>query len=472
MTTPATEAQSEATALDAVALSQLIEAGELSPVELVEGYLDRIRRYDSSVGAVVEVYPDEALEQAATVTADVAAGVPGGPLRGVPILVKDLYDVAGKATRSGSKTTPDTPRAEDSEAVARLRAAGSIILGKTTTHEFAFGVNTPPTRNPWDLERIPGGSSGGSGAAITAGFAAASLGTDTGGSIRIPAALTNSVGLKPTYSRVSKRGVTPLSWSLDHTGPITRSVRDAALMMNVLAGYDDGDPYSADIPVEDYTADLGRDLAGLRLGVSETYFCDRLDPDVAEAFEAAVRVLEQAGATIVPVEFGHVKLSGDICNVIAGVEAAAYHERRVGEVPELFTPDVLRNIRRGQLYSGTALANAHRARGLVRAGAHKMFATVEAFVSPTIAMVAPPFGAETVTLAGRPAPVLEGLNTLTVPANVAGIPALAVPAGLSHEGMPISLQIMGRAFDERTVLAVGHAFEQRTPWHKLQPELL
>lgn len=471
MTVSAVSAPSDVTSLDAVALSGLIENGTVNPVELVEGYLERIDRYDPAVRSMVEVYGEEARAEAAAAAADVAAGVPGGPLRGIPVLAKDLYDVAGKPTRSGSRTTPDAPVARDSEAVARLRSAGAIILGKTTTHEFAFGVSTPPTRNPWDLERIPGGSSGGSGAAMAARFASSSLGSDTGGSIRIPAALTNSVGLKPTYGRVSKRGVTPLSWSFDHTGPITRSVRDAGLMMNVLAGYDAGDPYSADVPTEDYTSDLGRELKGVRLGVSEEYFCDRLDADVAAAFEAAVKVLELAGARIVPVKFEHVELSGDICNVIAGVEAAAYHECRAAEVPELFNRDVLMNIRKGQLFSGTAFANAHRARDLVRAAARKVFGTVDAFISPTIPMVAPPYGADTVLLAGQPVGVLDGLNTLTVPANVTGSPALAVPAGLSGDGMPISLQIMGRPFDERRVLAIGHAFEQRTPWHTLQPEL-
>ncbi|MET1085654.1 MAG: amidase [Arthrobacter sp.] len=471
MTISALPAHADLTALDAVALSGLIESGTVNPVEIVEGYLDRIARHDPAVGAMVEVYGAEALAQAAAAAADVAAGVPGGPLRGVPVLAKDLYDVAGRPTRSGSKTTPDTPAAGDSEPVARLRSAGAIILGKTTTHEFAFGVNTPPTRNPWNLDCIPGGSSGGSGAAMAARFAGAALGTDTGGSIRIPAALTNSVGLKPTYGRVSKRGVTPLSWSFDHTGPITQSVRDAALLMNVLAGYDAADPYSADVPVEDYTADLGRELAGTRLGLSEEYFCDRLDPDVARAFEEVVKELELAGAIIVPVRFGHVELSGDICNVIAGAEAAAYHESRAAEVPELFTRDVLMNIRRGQLFSGTTLANAHRARDLVRAGARKMFTEVDAFISPTIPMTAPPFGADTVALAGHTVGVLEGMNTLTVPANVTGSPALSVPAGLSSDGMPISLQIMGRPFDERRVLAIGHAFEQRTPWNTLQPDL-
>ncbi|MCU1407648.1 MAG: Glutamyl-tRNA amidotransferase, partial [Glaciihabitans sp.] len=376
-----------------------------------------------------------------------------------------------KPTRSGSLSTSDAPATEDSEAVARLRAGGAIILGKTTTHEFAFGVNTPASRNPWDLGRIPGGSSGGSGAAMAADLAAASLGTDTGGSIRIPAALTGQVGLKATYGRVSKRGVTPLSWSLDHAGPITKTVADSALLMNLLGGFDAGDPYSVNRPTEDFTADLNRGVAGLRLGVSDHWFGDTLDPDVAAAFEVAIRDLERLGATIVPLTFRNVELSGAICNVIAGAEASAFHEIRANENPELFTEEVLLAIRAGALYSGTTLVNAYRARDLVRDGAREVFAQVDALISPTIPKVAPLYGSLTAELAGIEVPILDAINRMTVPANIIGSPALALPMGLSGEGLPISLQVMGRPFDERLLLAIGHAYEQNTAWHTLRPAL-
>jgi len=454
-----------------VTLSRLLEDGTLHPVALVEGYLERIERFDQKIAAFVGVYADEALAQAAEAAADIAAGAPGGPLRGIPVVAKDLYDIAGKPTRSGSLSTVDTPATADSEAVARLRAAGAVLLGKTTTHEFAFGVNTPATRNPWDLGRIPGGSSGGSGAAMAADLAAASLGTDTGGSIRIPAALTGQVGLKATYGRVSKRGVTPLSWSLDHAGPITKTVADTALLMNVLAGHDPGDPYSVEHPAEDFAADLDRGVEGLRLGVSEQWFGDSLDADVTAAFDVAVRDLERLGAVIVPVRFPHVELSGVVCNVLAGAEAAAFHELRAAESPELFTEDVLLSIRAGSLYSGTAVVNAYRARDLVRQGAREVFGRVDAFLSPTIPMIAPPHGTSRVQLAGEDVAILDGINRLTVPANIIGCPALSLPMGLSTEGMPISLQVMGRPFDERLLIAIGHAYEQNTEWHTLRPAL-
>jgi aspartyl-tRNA(Asn)/glutamyl-tRNA(Gln) amidotransferase subunit A len=470
-TEPSAGDEADPTLLDAGSLARLLEDGALNPVALVEGYLERIQRFDPRIASFVEVYADEALAQAAEAAAGIAAGEPGGPLRGIPVVAKDLYDVRGKPTRSGSLSTGDAPVAADSEAVARLRAAGAIILGKTTTHEFAFGVNTPATRNPWDLDRIPGGSSGGSGAAIAADLAAASLGTDTGGSIRIPAALTGQVGLKATYGRVSKRGVTPLSWSLDHAGPITKTVADAALLMNVLAGHDPGDPYSVARPAEDFTADLDRGVDGLRLGVSEHWFGDSLDADVAAAFEVAVRELERLGAVLVPVRLRNVELSGVVCNVLAGAEAAAYHEARVAENPELFTEDVLLSIRAGSLYSGTTVVNAYRARDLVRQGAREVFDRVDAVVSPTIPMIAPPYGSGRVQLGDEEVAILDGINRMTVPANVIGCPALALPMGLSRERMPISLQVMGRPFDERLLLAIGHAFEQNTEWHTLRPAL-
>jgi len=469
--TSAISPSTDMTTFDVVSLTRHIERGQLNPVQLVESYLDRIRQFEPSVSSFVEVYGDEALQQAAEAASAISTGRPGGPLRGIPVVVKDLYDQAGKPTRAGSKSTSDEPATEDSAAVARLRMAGAVLLGKTTTHEFAFGVTTPGTHNPWDLSRIPGGSSGGSGAAMAADFAAASLGTDTGGSIRIPAALTNTVGFKPTFGRVSKRGVTTLSWSLDHAGPITKSVADAALLMNVLAGYDPQDPFSVKTGVEDYAADLDRGVTGLRLGVSEQYFGDRLDFDVANAFDEALRELERAGAIIVPSRFIDVDLSSDVAEVIVGAEAAAYHELRAGEAPEMFTEEVLMRIRAGAIFSGTALVNAHRVRERVRAGARELFRTVDAFVTPTVAMIAPPLGSNEVLLGGLPTTLLNGLNICTVPWNVVGSPALALPAGISREGMPISLQVVGKPFDEKLVLAIGQAFEKRTPWHTLRPRL-
>ncbi|MDV6262130.1 amidase [Rhodococcoides yunnanense] len=443
-------------------IHRAVESGVLDPVEVVDAYLDRIGEVDDDIESFVVVNKAQARAVAERQRDAIRRGELGGPLRGVPVAVKDLYDVEGIPTRSGSLASSDAPAQRDSETVARLRAADAVLLGKTTTHEYAYGVNTPPTRNPWALDRVPGGSSGGSGAAVAARLVPAAMGTDTGGSIRIPAALCGVTGLKATYGRVSKRGVTVLSWTLDHAGPLTTTVADCASMLGVLAGHDPGDPYSAAVEVPDYTALLDRGVKGLRLGVSERYFADRLDPDVAAAFENAVRALEAAGATIVPVSFDGVELCPDIVGVIASVEAASVHQARANERPDLFGSDVIDALRVGHLHSGVAYVDAQRARSVVLGGMHRMFGSVDALLSPTIATTAPSFGASRMALAEREIDILNGLNALTVPANVTGMPALTVPAGFDSTGLPIGLQIMTPPFEEALALAVGNAYQSLT----------
>ncbi|OZE94933.1 amidase [Rhodococcus sp. 15-2388-1-1a] len=439
-----------------------VESGVLDPVAVVDAYLARIAEMDDDLESFVVVNASEARAVAERQRDSIRRGEPGGPMRGVPFAVKDLYDVEGIPTRSGSLASSDAPAQEDSETVARLRAADGIVLGKTTTHEYAYGVNTPPTRNPWALDRVPGGSSGGSGASVAARLVPAAMGTDTGGSIRIPAALCGVTGMKATYGRISKRGVTVLSWTLDHAGPLTTTVADCATMLGVLAGHDPLDPYSTAIEVPDFTAQLDRGVRGLRLGVSERYFTDRLDPDVAAAFDTAVRILETAGATIVPVRFDGVELCPDIVGVIASVEAASLHQARANERPDLFGSDVVDALRVGHLHSGVAYVDAQRARSVVLDGMHRMFGSVDALLSPTTATTAPPFGASRMALAGKDIDILNGLNALTVPANVTGMPALTVPAGFDSAGLPIGLQIMTPPFEEALALAVGNSYQSLT----------
>ncbi|MDR2113861.1 MAG: amidase, partial [Bifidobacteriaceae bacterium] len=273
-------------------LHTAVEAGSLHPVAVVEHFLKRIEEKEDSVQAFVEVYADESLAVAQAQGDAIRAGQPGGPLRGVPFGVKDLYDVAGHPTRAGSLASSSEAVKLDSTAVARLRQAGAIVLGKTTTHEYAYGVATPPTRNPWDFSRIPGGSSGGSGAALAARFVPLALGSDTGGSIRIPAALCGVVGLKPTLGQVPTRGVQPCAWTLDHAGPMALTVRDAALALRQLVGPEQLVSGVSSPAVPDYPALLGDNIVGWKIGVAETYFCDRLAPDVASAFEVAIHRLE------------------------------------------------------------------------------------------------------------------------------------------------------------------------------------
>lgn len=432
-------------------------AAEVDPVESVRAALAQITRTEDKIEAFAAVFADEALalgqQQRET--------GPTGPLWGIPVVVKDIYDIGGYRTGNGSLGAPEHLAAEDSEAVRRLREAGAIILGKTTTHEYAYGVNTPPTRNPWSLERIPGGSSGGSGAAIAAGVVTAGLGTDTGGSIRIPAALCGVTGHKPTYGMVSRRGVSALSFTLDHAGPLGRTVDDVVALLEVIAGHDPADPYSSAASVPELRSEYDRGLAGLTIGVAEAYFCDRLEPDVAATFETAVRTLEAAGATIRRVDFPDVELSSDVVKVVCGVEAAAWHARQDGMAPEKFGPDVQDSLAMGAAYTGVDYVEGLRARAAVIAGMNAMFETgVDLLISATIPTTAPPYGATEVPFGGEITPVLWAVNALTVPANVTGMPALTVPAGFGDDGLPIGLQLMGRPGADATVLGAGRAFEK------------
>jgi aspartyl-tRNA(Asn)/glutamyl-tRNA(Gln) amidotransferase subunit A len=429
---------------------------DLDPVESVRAALAQITRTEDKIEAFAAVFADEAL----AVAQQQRETGPTGPLWGVPVVVKDIYDVGGYRTGNGSLGAPEHLATQDSEAVRRLREAGAIILGKTTTHEYAYGVNTPPTRNPWALDRIPGGSSGGSGAAIAAGVVTAGLGTDTGGSIRIPAALCGVTGYKPTFGMVSRRGVSALSSTLDHAGPLGRTVDDAVALLEVIAGHDPADPYSSTAPVPDFRGEFDRGLAGVTIGVAEPYFCDRLDPDVAAVFESAVRTLEAAGAVIRKVQFPDVELSSDVVKVVCGVEAAAWHALQTGMSPDKFGADVRDSLAMGAAYSGVDYLEGLRGRAAVLAGMDSMFATVDLLISATIPMTAPPYGATEVPFGGETTPILWAVNALTVPANVTGMPALTIPAGFGDDGLPIGLQLMGRPGADPTVLGAGRAFEK------------
>lgn len=443
-----------------------VDRGEITPVGLVRRALARISHVEDKIQAFAAVFADEALAVAQE------SAPQAGPLWGIPVAVKDIYDVAGYRTGNGSLGAPEHLALRDAEAVRRLRDAGAIILGKATTHEYAYGVTTPPTRNPWSLDRIPGGSSGGTGAAIAAGVVAAGLGTDTGGSIRIPAALCCVTGHKPTFGLVSRSGVSALSSTLDHTGPLGRTVDDTVALLEVIAGHDPADPYSSSAPVPDFRAEFDRGLAGLTIGVAEPYFCDRLTPDVAAAFEEAIHTLERGGATITLVTFTDVDLCPRVVDVVCGVEAAAWHAAQIGMAPEKFSPEVQDALRLGASYTGVEYLEARRARCAVIAGMNALFDSgPDLLISPTIAMTAPPYGSTHVDLGGRTVGVLDGVNALTVPANVTGMPALTVPAGFGSDGLPIGLQLMGRPGADATVLGAGRAFERIAGFVDFTPNL-
>jgi aspartyl-tRNA(Asn)/glutamyl-tRNA(Gln) amidotransferase subunit A len=446
-----------------------IDSDHLDPVDLVRNALARISQTEGKIEAFAAVFADEAL---AVAQEQQDSAEKPGPLGGIPVVVKDIYDVGGYRTLNGSLGAPEYLAVRDSEAVRRLKAAGAIIVGKTTTHEYAYGVNTPPTRNPWSLDRIPGGSSGGTGAAIAAGVTTAGLGTDTGGSIRIPAALCGVTGHKPTFGLVSRRGVSALSSTLDHTGPLGRTVDDTVALLEVIAGHDPGDPYSRSGPVPDFRAEFDRGLEGLTISIAQKYFCDRLAPDVAAVFDDAVRALESAGATITEVEFADVELSPHVVDVVCGVEAAAWHAMQTGMTLEKFGPDVRAALRMGAAYSGVDYLAALRARDAVIAGMAAMFASgADLLVSPTIAITAPTYGSTEAPLGDRTVPILGAINALTVPANVTGMPALTVPAGFGADGLPIGLQFMGALGADATVLGAGRAFEALVDYADRTPAL-
>ena len=448
-----------------------IRSRELSPVELTRHCLDRIAAIDGKLNSFVTVTADLAVEQARAAEAALTAGSDVGPLHGVPIALKDLYGTKGVRTTAHSKVLLDNVPAEDAATTALLARAGTVLLGKLAMHEFAFGTPGfdtpfPPARNPWNPEHVTGGSSSGSGAALAAGLCYGSLGSDTGGSIRIPAAHCGIVGLKPTYGRVSRYGVVPLSWSLDHAGPMARTVEDTALILAAIAGYDHRDPASADAPVADYTGGLTAGVSGLRLGVPRAWFdhMEGTDPEVMSAFESALEVLGKLGAELVTLDSEPFIESRPVNMTILIAEAYAYHEETLRSRRQDYGEGVRNSVLAGAFYSAADYIQAQRARGELIARFREIFRDVDAVLSPTMARPAGRFD----TL--DPAAAFKTPNYSNA-FNLSGLPAISVPCGFSSEGLPIGLQVAGRAFEEATVLRIAHAYEQATPWHVRHPSL-
>ena len=438
-------------------------SGRLSSVELVGSVLDRIEAVDAKVGAFRVVLGEEALAQARACDAERSAGRVRGPMHGLPVAVKDVIDVAGQATTGSSRAYADRVAQHDAHCVTRLRAAGAVIVGKTETHELALGVITPTTRNSRDLSRIPGGSSGGSGAAVAAGTGALALGTDTGGSVRIPASLCGVVGLKPSYGRVSNSGLMPTAWSLDTIGPIARDVPDAALALMVLAGHDSRDPVSLDLPAADYRAGLDRGVDGLVLGLATGFFAARVQPAVTEAVTAAAEALARCGATVRPVELpaGEYTLAFSL----ARPEAAAVHARVLRERPHLLQPSTREALEQGSLVLAVSYVDALRARARIAAMWRTAFDGLDAVLLPATPATAVPAADPVVRWEDG---VVETASScygrFNRAANLTGQPALSIPCGHDRDGLPIGLQIIGRPFDEATVLRIGRAYEIARGW--------
>lgn len=442
--------------------SELLRSKAASSVDLTRACLRRIEKYQPLLNAVITVTGEEALAEARMKDAELQRGKWRGPFHGIPIALKDNIDTAGTRTTGASQVFKDRVPSEDAEIVRRLKNAGAIFLGKLNLHEFAYGGTSAvtyfgPVHNPWNPALTPGGSSGGPGAAVAADLCFASLGTDTAGSVRIPASYCGIVGLKPTYGRVSLRGVIPLSWSLDHVGPMCKTVEDTALMLGVIAGYDEQDPTTADVPVPDYTRALRASTSKLRLGIPRKPFFDNLHPDVAHAMDAALAVLGKLTASMMD-----VALPQPATGPILGAEAYAYHAPWFTKSPELYQPAVRAALQRSADIKAEPYAQALRNLGQIRRDIKKVFAAVDLLVLPT--MADPPFKIE------------EGLTRNvsarnTSPFDAFGIPTISVPCGFTAAGLPIGLQIAGAPWAEPAVLALAHAYEQQTEWHKRRPQL-
>ena len=475
-------------------LGTRFRSGEATPSQAVRGYLDRIASLDPQVKAYLTLIPEAALTQAAEADARFRSKAPFGPLDGIPLAVKDVFCTRGVETTCGSKILKGFVPPYDATVIAKLRSAGSVILGKLNMDEFAMGSSTEnsgffTTRNPWDLSRVPGGSSGGSAAAVAADLAAATLGTDTGGSIRQPAAFCGTVGFKPTYGRVSRYGLIAFASSLDQVGPFAKDVADAALLLQTIAGHDPMDSTSATIPVPNYADALRLDVKGLRVGIPTEYFIDGLDPEVEAAVRAAIAALKDLGAKTESVSLPHTEYGLAAYYVIAPAEASSNLARydgvkyglRVPGARDLidmysrtrgagFGAEVKRRVMLGTYalsagYYDAYYGKAQRVRTLVLRDFQRAFERVDVIVAPTTPGVAFKMGE-------REDPLQMYLNDVfTIPVNLAGLPGLSMPAGFTQTGLPIGLQIIGKAFDEATLLRVAKAYEATTPWREKKPLL-
>ncbi len=475
-------------------LRHKLRRGDLTSTQLTQALFDRIEDTDGKIGSYLTVCRDRGMAEARAADERLANGDASSPLLGIPLALKDVLLTEGVPTTCASRILQGFTPPFDATAVRRLREAGAVLLGKTNMDEFAMGSSTENsgfslTRNPWDPDRVPGGSSGGSAAAVAAGQCVAALGTDTGGSIRQPAAFCGVVGLKPTYGRVSRFGVVAYASSLDQVGPITRDVSDCALVLQAIAGHDPADSTSVDAPVPDYPSELSRGASGLRVGVPGEYFVAGIQPEVEQAVRQGVREIEKAGAAVVEVSLPRTGYAVAAYYVIATAEAssnlARYDGMRYGpraQAEDLtstytksrsqgFGPEVKRRILLGAYvlsagYYDAYYLKAQKARTLVRQDFESALRQCDAIVAPTTPTTA--FHIEEMT----EDPLRMYLSDVfTVPANLAGLPALSLPCGFDRAGLPIGMQIIGRPFDEATVLRLGHAFEQATEWHRRKPEI-
>jgi len=459
------------TALPPTGLAGLIRRGEVRSLDATENYLERIERIDGRVGSYITVAADHARRRASEADEALAHGRILGPLHGLPIALKDNIDTAGIRTTVGSAFFAERVPDRDAEVARRLHEAGAVLLGKVTMHEFAYGATSQnphhgACRNPWDLDRIPGGSSGGSGAAVGAGLCAAALGTDTGGSVRIPAALNGVAGLRPTTGRVSNRGVFPITWTFDTVGPLARGVEDAALVLSVLAGHDPEDPGSIDRPVDDLLGTIDDGLDGLRIGVPRTFFFDGADADVADRVRDAAEALARGGAAVEEVELPGAERADETTTRMIRAEAYAIHRMRLDEQPELFGEDVRRRLMLGAEVAGADYAEYRQRARQWRRSLELAFRDLDLVLTPAAETTAPRADdAEMIATTRR-------LTRLTYAWTLSGLPALSVPCGFDGAGLPIGLQLAAAPFREATLVRAGAAYQRLTDWHLHEPALV
>ena len=453
-------------------LSRLYDQRELSPVEVTRSLLDRIAAYDGKLHSLIRVTPEVALAEAQAAERELMTGSRRGPLHGIPYALKDIVETAGIPTTGHSKLCQDHVPAADAHLVTLLKAGGAVLIGKLATWEFALGgpswdLPWPPARNPWNPNYLPGGSSSGAGAAVAAGFVPGAIGTDTGGSIRGPAAVCGIAGLKPTYGRVSRRGVFPNTFTMDHCGPLTRSAEDIALFLQVIAGFDAEDPGSEDVPVPDYRAALsgrGR-LDGLRLGLVEHWYAHGAHPDLPPAMAAAVEVLRGLGAVVEPVQLSSLRDYTDCKTTISIAELYAIHEKDLKTRPQDFGRILRNRVLPGALIRAEDYVQALRWRAVLareQAVALKRFDALLTAGALNVADRADP---------NQPDRLVSS-PSITMPFSVGGLPALAIPCGFSRaEGLPLSLQVAAAPMAEPTVLRIAHAYQLATDWHRRHPDL-
>jgi aspartyl-tRNA(Asn)/glutamyl-tRNA(Gln) amidotransferase subunit A len=452
----------ELTSLTIDKAARLLKAKEISPVELTLAHLERIEQIDEQLNSYLTITPELALQQARQAETEIQSGEYKGFLHGIPLALKDLYETQGIRTTAGSSFFADYIPDIDAVVVQKLKNSGAVILGKLNMHEIALGVTNENPHygdccNPWDLKRISGGSSGGNAAALAAGLCMGALGSDTGGSIRIPSALCGVVGFKPTYGRVSLRGVIPLSWNLDHAGPMARSVRDVAILLNAIAGFDPEDAWSVDVPMEDCLAESSTSLSNWRIALADDdYFTDTeiVDTDVLQTVGNAAKVFEDLGAVVERVPFPNAWDAAMTNGLMTTVDASAFHHQRLSDNPQGFGLDVLKRLQTGVAYTSMEYSLARRMQTILRCKFNEFFNDYDLLLTPTTPITAPIRGSADAVEQARL------LTRFTAPFNLTGLPALSVPCGWTSEKMPIGLQIVGKVWAESKVLLAGELYER------------